>query len=176
MTPSFIRLMLACAVALIALLGYSAWYGVVAGESSAVASMEGEIEAKSAARSRVAAARAVLAEIAGDEATIREYFVPDTGAVSFIDGLEARGRAQGADISVRSISTGKANAHAAFLLTVSIAGAFNAVMQTLGSIEYAPYDLSVANLVLNKNASGTWQATADLAVGLTHATTTTTTP
>ena len=147
--------------------GYGFWYAVVADKSTAVADLQNEINTKTETSIRVAAARAALAEIADDESLVQSYFVPETGVVSFIDDLEALARAQTATMKVLSVSTdgGTKQLTPVLLLTVSIDGTFDAVMRTIGAVEYAPYDLSVSKFSLGKVGKNSWHTNLELVVG-----------
>jgi len=92
------------------LAGYAAWYGAVSNKSLEVANLQSQITAASETMSRIASARAALAEIADDEMRVRSYFVPEAGVVAFINDLEARSLAQGSAIDVASVSTGGSTA------------------------------------------------------------------
>ena len=159
------HLVFALLVAATALFGYGCWYAVVAAESAAVASVQDQIVAKTETVSRIASARVALAEIAGDEDAVQGYFVPETGVVAFIEGLEAQGRAQGAVVSVLSVSTGSAGTQPTFILALAIKGTFDTVMRTVGSIEYDSYDLSISNMSLAQDDKNSWHAGLNLIVG-----------
>jgi hypothetical protein len=84
--------------------------------------------------------------------------------VQFINDIESRGSKLGATVSVSSVSAGDSSAHASLSLALSVSGSFDAVMRTMGAIEFAPYDIRVENLSLNQ-ADKTWQADATVLVG-----------
>lgn len=165
MTSPPLQLLLALVVCAAALIGYGAWYAAIVQMSNIAAQLESQIETKIEARSRIASARTALAAIAGDEASVQGYFVQGTGVVAFIDDLEARGREQGATVSVLSVATGSAGEHSVLTLAVSLKGTFNAVMRTLGSIEYMPRDLTISTLSLAQDDKNSWRADLKLVVG-----------
>jgi hypothetical protein len=149
------------------LAGYGYWYHMVASESTTVADLQNQITAKAEASTRVAAARAALADIAGDESLVQSYFVADTAVVPFIDDLESRATAQSADMKVLSVSTSGTAKQSSLvlLLTLSIDGTFDAVMRTIGSVEYSPYDLSLSKLAVTKSGKNAWHADLQLTIG-----------
>ncbi len=173
---SFTRLLLALALCVITVIGYGFWYTVIEAKSAAVAEIKNEIAAKNESAGRIASARASLAEIAGSEEIIQGYFVPETGVVSFINNLEARGRKQGAAVSVLSVSTSAAETPLTLSFTLTITGPFDAVMRTIGVIEYAPYDLSISTLAITHEGENGWRADLSMFVGSAPARTATTTP
>ena len=167
---------LACSVCIAMILGYGVWYAAVEAKSIAVADVENQISTKIETASRIASARASLAEISGDEDSLRNYFVPETGVVAFINNLEAQGKTLGATVRVLSVSTSGASAQSALSFTLIIKGTFDAVMRTVGAIEYAPYDLSISKLSLERDDKNSWHATLDLLVGSVSASAKSNTP
>lgn len=165
MKTSFTNLVIALVVCVATFIGYGVWYAAIAAKSAAVANLESRITAKNETASRIASARAALAEIAGDESIVQSYFVSKTGVVAFIDALEALGKTQKAAVSVLSVSMGGAPAQPTLVLALTVTGTFDAVMRTVGEIEYAPYDLSVSALSLGHAAPNSWHADLKLLVG-----------
>jgi len=177
MKSSLAHLILACAACAAALIGYGFWYAAIVSKSAAVADVQNQIEVRTETVKRMASTRAALAEIAGDEAVVQSYFVPETEVVAFIDGLEARARALGAAVTVRSVSTVKSSAQPVLEFSLTITGAFDAVLRTAGAIEHAPYDISVPTLAVGRDAAkGAWHADLKLFVGSVAATTGKNTP
>ncbi len=170
MRSSLTHFLIAILVAVVALAVYGAGYIAVSNKSVEVASLQGQITAASAAMSRTAAARAALAEIAGDEANVRSYFVSENNVVAFINDLEARGLAQKATVSVLSVATGGTPTRPTLTLALTVKGSFDAVMRTIGVIEYAPYDAEVSALSVGQDPKNGWQATLTLVVGSVPAT------
>ena len=156
--------------------GYAFWYLTVSGKSKEVAGLQHQITTANETMNRIASARAALTEIAGDEMKVRSYFVPETSIVAFINDLEARGSAQGTTIDVASVSTGGTPSRPALLLSITIKGTFDAVMRTVGSIEYAPYDISIATISIGQEVENAWRASLTLKVGSVSTKTATSTP
>lgn len=176
MKSPFFHAILACSVCVVMIIGYGVWYSVIKAKSAAVAHLENQIILKTETASRIASARTSLAEIAGDEASMQEYFVPETGVVAFINTLEALGQAQGTTVSVLSVSTSNAGTRPALTLSITVKGTFDAVMRTVGAIEYAPYDLSISTLSLGQEDSKSWHANLTLLVGSVSASAAASTP
>ncbi len=155
---------LICATTLI---GYGFWYATVANKSVTVANLQNQINTKANTSMHVAAARAALVEIAGDESLVQGYFVSEMEVVSFIDNLEALARTQTAVLKVLSVSTGgtAAQSNLVLLFSISVDGSFDAVMRTIGAIEYAPYDISVSELSMEKYGKDAWHADLKLIIG-----------
>jgi hypothetical protein len=148
----------------VALGGYSVWYGVISKKSNEVVDLENKIIQTSDAMGRIASTRVALTEISRDEAQVQGYFVPETGASALIEDLEARGAAQRANVSVLSAAIGGTPAQPTLTLPITVTGTFDAVMRTVGAIEYAPYAISVSGVSVQKNANSAWQASLTLTI------------
>lgn len=165
MTKTLITLSIVILVCVATLVGYGVWYRVVVDRSAQVAIVERQVAEKSQDATRTDALRAILAEIEGDEALVQGYFVSEDRVAAFIDGLEARGRALGAGVVVSSVANADTEGHTALALVLVVSGSFEAVMRTVGAIEYAPYDLTITSLILTHEPKGGWRADLKLTVG-----------
>lgn len=171
------HLIFALILCVVAIVGYGILYGTVSAKSAAVATLQSQIDTKTRAANRTATTRSTLAEIIGDEAVVQNYFISETGVVAFIDGLEARGRATGSTtVSVLSVSTDGAPAQPMFKFALSIKGRFDAVMRTVGAIEYAPYAISISSLSIGQDAKNAWHADLIFLVGASATSTPPNTP
>lgn len=175
MKSSFFHFIIALAAGVAVLAGYGVWYAVVAAKSASVADLQNQIDTKTEAEGRVASARAAIAEVASDENVIRSYFVPKTGVVAFINNLEASGQSQGTKIDVLSVSAGT-GAQSTLELSLAVNGTFDAVLRTVGAIEYAPYDISLSSFSLAQDAENNWRADLGIVVGSTDSEIATSTP
>ena len=164
MRPALLQLTLAGLLCVAALGGYAVWYATVSAKSTAVASLERQINVKMNTASTMASARASIAEIAGDEASIQAYFVSDEQVVPFINDLEALGEKAGATVTVLSVTPGSGTGRKTIAFSLSVAGTFDAVMRTIGAIEYAPYDLTISSLSVVHEAKH-WRADVNLVAG-----------
>lgn len=165
MKSSLIHLISAVLVCSAALAGYGTWYAFISAKSITVADLQKQIDTKVETVSRVASTYATLAGIVDDETVVQNYFVPEAGVVAFINVLEMQGKAQGTTVNVLSVSTMNTSARPSLALLFSIKGTFDAVMRTVGSIEYMPYNLSVTTLSLRKDDKNSWHADLKLIVG-----------
>lgn len=172
MRSSLITLGVWCAALVLVVGAYELTRSLVVDKSATVASLERQIQVESTSANRIAAARAALSELAGDEAVVQSYFVAPSGIVALIDSLQSGGQALGASVEVDSVAAaGVAATRPALLLSLNITGPFDAVMRTIGSIEYAPYDLTITALSLAVNAEDAWAASVNLSVGSVATTT-----
>ncbi|MBI5405652.1 hypothetical protein HY972_01270 [Candidatus Kaiserbacteria bacterium] len=176
MKRSIFHLVLAGVVCAAAAAGYVFLYAAIAAKSAAVTALQDQIDAKTEAANKMAAARATLAKIANDEQIVQGYFVPEAAVVSLINDLEAQGRALKAAVNVLSVSTAGTPVQPALALTLSVQGAFDAVLRTLGAIEYAPYAISVSEFSIGQDAKNSWRADLKLSVGSTPVRVATSTP
>jgi len=174
LTQSILASVLFCG----ALVGYQVWYSKIQEKSSTVAALTNQIELNTKAEKRVALVRASLADIADVEVSIQNYFVSDASIVSFIDTLQTQGHAQGATLEVHSVAKGGSSLQPVLTLTLGVDGTFDAVMRTIGTVEYAPYAITISQLALrltDKADKGTWHADLTLLVSSLPATFATTT-
>jgi hypothetical protein len=169
------HILLATLILIGALALYASGYAALSRESASVAGLEQQIESTAQAVSRVASIRAALTELSSDEIAVQSYFVSEASVVSFINDLEARGLAQGATVSVLSVAKSGTASRPALHLALSIKGTFDAVMRTVGIVEYAPYALSISSLAVSAGQSGTWNADLSIEVGSVPTVATTTT-
>jgi|CXWL01.1.fsa_nt_gi hypothetical protein len=156
-------------------IGYGVWYGTVSSKSSEVLQLQGKIVASSANASRMATARIAFAQISGDEAKVQSYFVSEDSIVSFITDLQSRGLSHKVVVKVLSVSKGTSS-QSTLVLALSLSGTFDAVMRTLGTIEYAPYAISITTLSVQQDTQNSWHADLNLAVGSTPLSRATSTP
>lgn len=164
MKSIFTHLIFSLVICTATLVGYGFWYAAVAEKSAAVTALQGQIDAKSEAVSRIATTRAALTEIAGDETAVQSYFVPETSVVAFIDGLERRARSLGATLDVLSVSMGGVPVRPTLVFSIVIKGTFDVVMRAVGTIEYAPYAISISDLSIGQDDKKNWSANLKLLV------------
>lgn len=176
MRSTSIHAIVALSLCVAALVGHGFWYIVVTNKSAEVTGLQNQIDAKAESVARTASARTALSEISGDESVVQSYFVQETGVVSFIDNLETRARAQTATVKVLSVSVDNAGKQSTLAFSLTINGTFDAVMRTIGAIEYAPYNLSISKLSLRKDEKKEWHSDLELIVSSVPANTTTNTP
>lgn len=165
MKQSLTNLGVVLVIAGIVFAGYRIWDSIVLAKSAVVANVDHRIMVKTETASRITSVRASLSEIESDEKNIQNYFVSKTKVVTFIDDLERQGRALGAMVGVSSVAVVDTAEYPTLTLTFSIEGTFDAVMRTIGSIEYAPYDLSVASLSVKQLSARAWYADLKIFVG-----------
>lgn len=146
--------------------GYFFWYQSVVQESVQVIVLERQIAEYSADASRTDALKATLSEIENDERLVQGYFVSEDRVAAFVDDLEARGRSLGATVVTTSVANADTPEHSAIAVALVITGSFDAVLRTIGSIEYAPYDLMVSSLLFTREVPKPgWRADLKLVVG-----------
>lgn len=158
------HLLTASIVFIAVIAGQAYWYSIISKKSADVAELQSQIDVKSRATSRIASSRAVFAEIADDEAAVKNYFVKERDVVAFINDLQARGLSQKSEVKVLSVSSSGSAARSILTFALTITGAFDAVMRTIGTIEYAPYNLSISKFSVAKDGKKTWSANLEMVV------------
>ncbi|HWH16114.1 MAG TPA: hypothetical protein VNU25_00810 [Candidatus Paceibacterota bacterium] len=167
---ALIQLSLAIVLFVGVLGAYSAWYVTVGQASATSAALAKEIETKTQESARVASAREALETLAADEASIQAYLIRQEDIVSFLERLEGSGTSLGSSVEVVSVGAETGGERPHIRLSVKITGSFDAVMRTLGAIEYGPYDSAVTSVTLDtlpteSGPSGRWTASATLTLG-----------
>lgn len=176
MKSPLIHLAIALVICALALSGYGLAYRAILTKTSDIAALDGSIAAKTASINHLTTTRAALSEITSYEEAIQSYFVSENGVVGFIDNLEALGRAQGTKVNVLSVSPDSGAQQSALGFSISITGTFDAVMRTVGAIEYAPYAISISTLSVGQDAKNAWHADLAFRVGSIAGATATSTP
>ncbi len=108
-----------------------------------------EIGTKRLEALRVAAAKEALPALATDETAINQYFIKADDIVPFLETLQRTGTRQGAEVEVLAVSADQGGSQHRLSLSLRIVGTFDAVMRTVGSIEYGPYDIALSNVTLD---------------------------
>lgn len=161
-----IHLIIMTAIFLGAVGGYVWWRLSVEKASAEAAELEAQIERTMEETRQVGQVKGALALLAEDERAIQSYFVNTEDIVPFLESLESAGKGLGATVAVVSVAD-KPSGDGRIALSLRITGSFEAVMRTLGVIEYGPHDLRVSNLALDTDpaAAGSWTAAVTLSVG-----------
>lgn len=165
---SLIQLGLALIVFAAALSVYSFWYSLVGKASVEAAALSEEIRTKSQDSARVAAAKVALESLAEDEAAMRAYLVREQDIVPFLGTLEDTGASLGAGVEVVSVSAEPKGERSQLQLSLKITGSFDAVLRTIGAIEYGPYDSAIQSVTFDTvptEGSATWTAAATFTLG-----------
>ncbi len=134
------------------------WYNAVVAESAQATQLAGEIKAKSDDSARAEQAKEELAALGTDQSAVQQYFVSTNDVVPFLEQLQSTGSFLGSNVQIASVSATPGTPYGELSLSLSIAGSFNSVMRTLGSIEYGPYDTAINTLTLDAPPSTTGTA------------------
>jgi hypothetical protein len=152
-----------------AIFAYTAWYGRISKESALAVSIQNDVQAKQQSAARIQESKSALDRALTDESSIRTYFVPTKDVVTYLEDLQQTGAKLGTKVDVASVSSEPATPHAVLVLALSIEGSFDAVMRTLGAIEYQPYDTQITNLTFDttdtSSSTRKWSASVSVRVG-----------
>lgn len=91
-----------------------------------------------------------------EERFVYERLLQVNDVVSFLESFERKGNPHGAEVSVVSVSEKQENRIA---IAFSISGSFDAVMRTLGSIEYEQYASTIETISLETTSGEGWTLT-----------------
>ncbi|MES2931755.1 MAG: hypothetical protein V4682_03625 [Patescibacteria group bacterium] len=166
---SLIQLAIALVIFAGVLGAYGFWYSLVGKSSVEAAALTEEIRTKSQDSARVAAAKVALESLAEDEAAMRAYLVREQDIVPFLGTLEDTGATLGSSVQVVSVSAESKGERSQLLLSLKITGSFDAVLRTLGAIEYGPYDIAIQSVTFDtapvEGAASAWTAAATFSLG-----------
>jgi Tfp pilus assembly protein PilO len=169
MNSSLSHLVFALGTLIIVLGGYAWWYSVVSNESATAVRLLQEVEVRTDATTRASAVSTALARIESEQGAIEDYFISEENIVAFLEDIEQIGLSTGARVQV--VSVGDLERRETTLpLSVVIEGGFNAVMRTVGAVEYMPYAVTTVSASVQQitNEEGAvWRARLDLTVGIT---------
>lgn len=165
---AYIPVVIALALLIASAGGYYFWRGMVERAASEAAELGAQLRARSDAGANAAASGRALAALEENEARINGYFLSETEIVTYLEDLEATGERLGATVEVLSVGNTAAKAGQAgkVQVSLSITGSFDAVVRTVGAIEYQAYDTRLVSLALDSPTGETvWTAAAIFEVG-----------
>lgn len=156
-------------LSLLALLvgAYAGWYLIVERAAARALMLSQEIDQTAAVVAVAVESRDAFSTITADEAAINSYFTVIADIALFLEELEVTGRGLGSDVDVISVSD-KPTGEGRIALSLRIRGAYDAVVRTIGVIEYGPHDTRLENLTLDVASEGEskeWVATASFSIG-----------
>lgn len=162
-------------VALGILIAASAFYGFAYHELQVskvkAADLALKLNSRTTELARLADARAALTTLAADEQSLSQYSIQKSAIVPFLEQIQSVGKPLGATVDVLSVADEKSAGHSRVSLSLTISGSFDAVVRTLGAIEYAPYDAVVSNATLDTvGESKVWTAAVIYSVGVSTST------
>ena len=170
MKRSLIHLSIAALLLVASVTGYTLWYLQVQKMGSRVVEADVRISAKSEEAAHIREARDALAALSASEERVYSYFVPSGQIVPFLESIGTTGEELGTDVEVVSVrEEGADSGRGTVILALRIDGSFDAVMRTIGTFEYAPYDIVLTNLSIDAVDQGeegsVWAASATYEVG-----------
>ena len=68
-------------------------------------------------------------------------------------------------MKVLSVSVDNSSKQTSLVLSLVVSGTFDAVMRTVGAIEFAPYDVLISKLSLANEEKNVWNANLEIVVG-----------
>jgi len=166
MKSSLLQLLIVAILCVGTLVGYRVWYGVVASSSAAAAAAQDTIDARKSEIDAAASGKTALGRLVEAEEAVQGYFVPEESVPTFIGDIERLGRSLGTTVTVLSVAKSGTGNETLLTLSITVRGGFESVLRTVGSIEYAPYSLSIRSLALAQETKGTWRADVRMIVGV----------
>jgi hypothetical protein len=171
---SLIPLVVGSLLLIVAAALYAFGYNALIENTAQADKLATTVATKTTQLERVTQAHAALDTLASDEDLLRQYSIGKDAIVPFLETLQTTGRSLGTKVEVLSVVDEKDGKHPRVALSLAVTGSFDAVMRTLGTIEYSPYDSVLRNLTLDSItvASGTpaWSASVVYSVGVSSST------
>ncbi len=170
MKKSFVHIAIASSLLLGSVVAYVLWYAEVEKTRTAITTTALEVEAKTAEAKRIAQAKGALAALSENEARITEYFVSNDDIGTFLETIGRTGNHLGSKVTIVSVTEDAlATPRTRVVLAVTVTGSFDAVMKTVGALEYGPYDVELRNLSVDAARQETgptvWTAVATYSYG-----------
>ena len=161
----------AAALLLVVVLGaYVSWFRQVRERAAEAAHISQELRTLGDASGRASLIRRTLEEIEQQEALVYRHFVGSDTIVTYLEEVEATTVSLGSAVEVVSVGNApmRKDQPAQLQMALRITGPFDAVMRTLGAIEYQAYDTTLSSVTLDTpSAGGTrWTAAATFLVGM----------
>ncbi|MEA2701797.1 MAG: hypothetical protein QOE22_506 [Candidatus Parcubacteria bacterium] len=167
-TP-YIHIAAAGLLFILALGAYLLWFRHVSALSTQATELSAQLKTLGDAGGRASSVRRELEDVKNREESVYRHFVGSDTIVSYLGEIEDTGKSLGAAVEVVSVADAQAAQGQSPQLQMSlrITGPFDAVMRTLGAIEYQPYDATLSSLVLDTppTADANWTAAATFLVG-----------
>lgn len=174
MKSTYFHLGITAALLIVVLIVYGVWYHALGSLRAHVAALSAEVAMKNQSGALAIVAEKELERRAAHEKAIQAYFVSPEDIVSFLESLQSIGASLGAKVNVLSVSSHTVPRQH-LVLSVRVSGSFDAVMRTVGAIEYSAHDIMINGLSLDtspateKTAAG-WVAALTLYVGTASST------
>jgi len=169
------RLLLSFGVSLLILVGmsvtYAGLYYLLSQSTDRATLLTQEVGSKTAELVRATNVHEALSSLTRDEDALNQYLIGKEDIVTFLEGIQSVGKPFGASVDVLSVSNDVASGHQRINLSLTVTGTFDAVMRTLGLIEYGPYDSVINNVTLNSagvdaKKNSLWTAAVTASVGM----------
>lgn len=170
MSRSLAQLLVALGVLAVVAGLYALWYYEVQHEAKKSGELQAQIQTTIDGAVTAAETSDTLASLAADEAAIESYRIKLADIVTFLERIEGTGRSLNSSVEVVSVADKPGN-DGRMALSVRVIGSFDAVLRTLGAIEYGPYDSKITNLTFDTPPNGgAWTAVVALSVAVDTAT------
>jgi hypothetical protein len=176
---TFIPFFMAVAVFIASVILYVGGYYLLDHFTARADELATQVNVKNQALENATRAHSAISSLTTEQGSVDQYLITKQEVVSFLESLQGVGAPLGAKVNVLSVSDQKDKTRSRIQLQLSVTGSFDAVMRTLGAIEYAPYDGVMSNVTLNTGVGdgGTttgsaWTGLATYSVGVRSATST----
>lgn len=130
-----------------------------------IAEVSGKMVQLEKDRERIREAQGALAALSANEARVTGYFLNEAAIVDFLEEVESAGDALGATVTVVAVNNERGAAPPRVSVSLRVTGSFDAVMRTIGVVEYGPYDGVITTVTMDDQGDGAWGASVTYSVG-----------
>ena len=160
MRRSLITLGLSVVMLVSAGTAYSLAYYWLTKSTAELTVLEQKVNAETVQVERIKRAQeGVSGGLTSDEELVQHYFLNKQELVPFLEHLQNTGKILGSTLQVNTITETKVDSRTRIQLAFTVTGSFDAVMRTLGALEFAPYDGVLTGLNLSTSNAGTASST-----------------
>lgn len=159
------HLVIALVLLALCVAGYIAAFLAVEKTRDQIAEVSGKTVALMEDQERIKEAQGALAALSQNESRITGYFLNEKEIVSFLEEVESAGEALGANVTVVAVNNERGTTPSRVSVALRITGSFDAVMRTIGVIEYEPYDGVITTITMDDQGEGVWGASVTYSVG-----------
>lgn len=165
MKPVYMHLIIAGVFVALAIAAHVFWFlriEALGVEADQLLAQRAETER---AASRINDAKNALGTLVESEERIKNYFIPESDVVPFLEEIGNTGEGLGSRVEVVGVTADPGEGgRGRMTLSLRIVGGFGSVMRTIGALEFGPFDSRLVSVSLDGGADG-WTASAIYSVG-----------
>lgn len=139
----------------VGIFGYGYFFYTIIAENEKTSLLRGEIELREKEENRSLSERNLIRGTEEERQTLNGYFINSNSIVSFIERLEALGRASNVGMTLSSVDIDK-NRKNVLKINLRVSGSFQGIYYLISLIEAMPYEIEVNRFSLSRSAGQTF--------------------